>query len=113
MVSLTDEVARLGSVSGAIAARGRSPRRAAVASRFARALAPCLCLGWLAVGCGGTRERPALPPPEYERPVLTPWDAPQQQGAWGDQGDALDDLDEDEDEPPPDEPEAADAGADG
>ena len=29
----------------------------------------------VAAACSGQRARPAGPPPEYEAPVVTPWDA--------------------------------------
>ena len=29
----------------------------------------------LIVGCAGAQGRPSLPPPEFERPVMTPWDS--------------------------------------
>ena len=30
--------------------------------------------GWV-FGCSGAQARPTAPPPEYEKPVLAPWDA--------------------------------------
>lgn len=58
----------------------------------------------LVVACGGPRERPALPAPEYERPVQAPW-APTQPNAWGDE-DEFDEVGDEEDDPakPPSAP---------
>ncbi len=35
----------------------------------------CVVLAGLALGCSGSRARPSGPPPEYEAPRVTPWDA--------------------------------------
>jgi hypothetical protein len=34
-----------------------------------------LALAGLAVSCSGAQARPSGPPPEYEKPVVTSWDA--------------------------------------
>ncbi len=50
-----------------------------ILSRPAKILALSLGLVFgptiLAVACGGTTPIPLLPPPEYERPTIVPWDA--------------------------------------
>lgn len=33
------------------------------------------CVALALLGCSGSRARPTGPPPEYERPVVAPWDA--------------------------------------
>jgi hypothetical protein len=62
------------------------------------------------IGCSSRAVRPAGPPPEYEPPVVTPWDA----GRPSDQADPFADAAEGEwTTEPGDEPGPADAGSEG
>jgi hypothetical protein len=66
-----------------------------------KALILGLLLAASALGCSGARKLPSGPAPEYERPVLPPWDS----------GRASDPLDEVEGEEVTEEPEGpADGG---
>jgi len=76
----------------------------------------CVGAGWLLASCGGQRTITA-PPPEYERPVVRPWDAgaeeePEDPFAAASEGDWIEDPVEEVDAgSPPDGGTAADAEA--
>lgn len=59
-----------------------------------------LLAGVLVAGCSARRERPPGPPPEYERPRVTPWDS----------GAPVDPLDDIKGEEVTDDEPATDAG---